>query len=186
LKHSGCHFDAILIQETWLNENSDTNRFHIDNYTLITKPCQTSSHGGLAIYIHNNISYKVLDKQVSPSNIWEGQFLEIALHRKCLILGNVYRPPRDVNENYYTFIEEFNNCLKDISDEALIGGDFNIDLLRINEKQVISEYFDSVVSSGFIPKITLPTRLSKTRGSLIDNFRRKSQIIKAILFAWTF
>ena len=170
LKQSGCHFDAILLQETWLSNNNDCSRFHIDGYNLVTKPCECSTHGGLAIYVHEDLSFHDLDIITSPSNIWEGQFIKISLQNKYLTLGNIYRPPRDININYQTFIEEFNSCVKNLQDEVMIGGDFNIDLLRIKEKPIINEYFNSVISNGFIPKITLPTRFSSSRGSLIDNF----------------
>ena len=54
--------------------------------------------------------------------------------------------------------------------EIIIAGDYNIDLLRLKEKPMFNEYFDSVLGSGFFPKITLPTRLSNQSGTLIDNF----------------
>ena len=59
---------------------------------------------------------------------------------------------------------------------VIIGGDFNIDLLKINEKPIFNEYFHLLISHGFIPKITLPTRLSEKSGTLIDNFLCKSYI----------
>lgn len=170
LKQSDCCFDAILVQETWLNQYHDLSRFQIENYTLVTKPYHSSTHGGLAIYIHKNITYEVLNIPDSKSNIWEGQFIRVKLEKTNLTIGNIYRPPRDLNENYQTFTKEFNLCLKSLQDEVLVGGDFNIDLLKIKEKAAIGEYFESILSSGFIPKITLPTRLSVNRGSLIDNF----------------
>ena len=43
---------------------------------------------------------------------------------------------------------------------------------------VIGEYLDTIIN-GHIPIITLPTRLSKNRGTLIDNFFIK--IIKKLL-----
>ena len=48
------------------------------------------------------------------SNIWEGQFIEIYVDSMCpkkIILGNIYRPPRDINENYRQFIDEFTTVL---------------------------------------------------------------------------
>ena len=33
----------------------------------------------------------------------------------------------------------------------------------------MSEYVDEVISQGFIPKITLPTRISEQSSTLIDN-----------------
>ena len=106
------------------------------------------------------------------SNIWESQFLEITYQTmtKTIILGNVYRPPKDINENYQTFIDEFANKLVYLNNnrhDVIIAGDYNIDLLKINDKPIISEYVDTITSHGFFPKITLPTRLSDHHGTLI-------------------
>ncbi len=54
--------------------------------------------------------------------------------------------------------------------EAIATGDFNIDVLKINDKHIISEYFDKLTSYSFYPKITVPTRLTNNNGRLIDNF----------------
>ena len=50
-----------------------------------------------------------------------------------------------------------------------ICADFNIDLLRIHKKHNHSNFFDTVLSAGFLPKITLPTRITDTSNTLIDN-----------------
>ena len=47
-------------------------------------------------------------------------------------------------------------------------GDYNVDLLKINSLQFNENYFDSILSAGYIPTITLPTRLSEN-STLIDN-----------------
>ncbi len=53
--------------------------------------------------------------------------------------------------------------------ECIITGDTNINLLDINERQVVADFFDILTENSFYPKITLPTRFSKKRGTLIDN-----------------
>ena len=67
-------------------------------------------------------------------------------------------------------IANFSKCKSD----CLFVGDFNIDLLKINSRLKYQEYFDAFVSNGFIPKITLPTRLSRRNGSLIDQIYLRS------------
>ena len=52
---------------------------------------------------------------------------------------------------------------------SYICGDFNINLLKINVKAHYNNFFENTLSSGFFPKITLPTRISKTCSTLIDN-----------------
>ena len=108
------------------------------------------------------------------SNIWEGQFLEITYQTmtKTIILGNVYRPHKYINENYQTFIDEFANTsvyLHNNKNEVILARYYNIDLLNINDQPIINGYFDTITSHGFFPKITLPTRLSDHHGTQIDN-----------------
>ena len=67
---------------------------------------------------------------------WEGQFIEISGDgiSKEIIIGNIYRPPKDLNEHYLSFINEFSQLLSCLHAEVIFAGDFNIDLLQINEK----------------------------------------------------
>ena len=62
-------------------------------------------------------------------------------------MGNIYRPPRDLNVNYKQFIDEFSLLLLLTFDqnnsEVIIAGDFNINLLKINQKEIFSEFFTS-------------------------------------------
>ena len=47
-------------------------------------------------------------------------------------------------------------------------GDYNINLLLINENINCSRFFECILGSGYLPSITLPTRLSDN-STLIDN-----------------
>ena len=49
-----------------------------------------------------------------------------------------------------------------------ICGDFNINLLSLSSNEHVRNYFEGILSSGFLPTITLPTRLS-VNSTLIDN-----------------
>ncbi len=73
---------------------------------------------------------------------------------------------------YYEFLNELSpilDILQTNHNEAIIAGDFNIDLLKINDKHVVSDYFNMFTCHTFYLKITLPTRLSNNHGTLIDN-----------------
>ena len=145
----------------------------IDDYTLIPQGKTCSAHGGLLIYLHKHYKYKHLVGETS--NIWEGQFIRVTDEETNthVTIGNIHRPPRDVNENYQQFTEEFTRQLAKFQKskgEVIIAGDYNIDLLKINNKPKITEYFDSILEHSFFPKITFPTRFSEHRGTLIDNF----------------
>ena len=66
---------------------------------------------------------------------------------------------------------EFNSTLLQYhsnSRNAYLCGDYNIDLLKMTSIQMHEDYFDNILSAGYIPTITLPTRLSEN-STLIDN-----------------
>ena len=51
----------------------------------------------------------------------------------------------------------------------MLTGDFNINLLKFRENNMVNNFLESVLSCGYVPKITLPTRLTQQNGTLIDN-----------------
>lgn len=177
LKDKNNYFSAICLQETWLHDESVLSLLEITDYNLISQSFRCTTHGGLAIYLHKNYNHKNI--QIAQySDVWESQFLEISGEtlKGKLTLGNIYRPPRDNLQNYNTFINEFSNVLQQLqrsSNEVIIAGDFNIDLLNIQHKPVFQEYYDMITSHSFFPKIVFPTRLNQTNGTLIDNFLSK-------------
>ena len=52
---------------------------------------------------------------------------------------------------------------------SYICGDFNINLLKIHTKTHYNTFFENLLSSGFFPKITLPTRICDSCSTVIDN-----------------
>ena len=63
-------------------------------------------------------------------------------------------PPKDLVNNYRNFKEQLIPIfehLHSINLEAVIAGDMDIDLLKLNERNVYNEYFDSMISHGFPP-----------------------------------
>ena len=167
-------FSAICLQESWLSDDSDLSQINMPNYNLIHKGKTCSGHGGLLIYLHQRYSYNIRNLYESP-DIWEGLFINIygANLKKQITLCNVYRPPKFNNNDtsISNFITEFEPILLKLGkekSETIIAGDFNIDLLKVNARQTIGNYFDTFCTNGFYPKITLSTRFSQNSCSLID------------------
>ena len=52
---------------------------------------------------------------------------------------------------------------------SYICGDFNINLLKISTKSHYNTFFENLLSSGFYPKISLPTRICNTSITIINN-----------------
>ena len=91
---------------------------------------------------------------------------------KKYVIGNIYRLPSYISDDVKSFINEFTALLNSLSirsKSVYLCGDYNIDLLKIHTVEDYSSFFDNVIASSFVLKITLPTRICDTRSSLIDN-----------------
>ena len=155
-------------------DEADLSLLQLPGYTLISQSTICSSHGGLAIYLHDTFNYTLLPIY-KRSTIWKGLFIEIEGKQlsKNVVIGNIYRPPRDRNVIYQSFFNEIGPVLTTIGDfkcEIILTGDLSINLLNVNVKPIFNEFLDIITSHSFYPHITLPTRLSRRSGTLIDNF----------------
>ena len=176
----GLYFGAICLQETWLSSDADVSLLHIPGYKLIHQGSKCTRHGGLIIYLHQEYTYK-LRNMYTQSDIWEGLFIDVSGQnlRPPITIGNIYKPPHNNNNNanIERFIKEISPIINTLQKEnkyAAIVGDFNINLLQINEREKFEEFFDLMCTNNFFPKITLPTRSSKKSCTLIDQMFCKS------------
>ena len=173
-------FSVICLQETWLDEQADSSLFELPNYNLVSRPKSCCGHGGLLTYIHQDFSFVVRDMNF-VSNICEGLFIDVfnnSMDRKITI-SNIYRPPKmnDCNAILETFLNQMRPIVTSLSKEnshAVFVGDYNIDLLKIDNREKYQEYFDLFVTNAFLPNIVLPTRFSRRNATLIDQLFSKS------------
>ena len=172
LSQHDIYIDAICLQETWFKETEIPPSIQIPNYQTINQPKHCSEHGGLLIYIRDTYEYEQLTTN-NKSDHWESQFIKIQLQSESLTLGNIYRPPHKRIAHLGNFITSFNATLHECSKAKNVvkTGDFNINLLNINSANSThtQEFLTNIITNGFLPNITLPTRISETTASLIDN-----------------
>ena len=171
---NNCPLQVICLQETWFTANTDLSPYIIPGYHIISTGRYASNHGGLVIYLSDIWNYEVKTCN-TDSQIWERQIIEISnpstSARNKITIENIYRPPYNLQTNINTFMTEFNSTLLQYhsnSRNAYLCGDYNIDLLKMTSIQMHEDYFDNILSAGYIPTITLPTRLSEN-STLIDN-----------------
>ena len=82
------------------------------------------------MYINNCFNYKII-MTLNQFDHWEGQFVKITGGglSKDVIIGNIYRPPRDLNENYMQCLNEFTSIMSLRRDEGLDLMKFSVYLL---------------------------------------------------------
>ena len=173
--------DAIFIQETRLSDEQCSKDqikiFDMPGYLTIPLGKKTGSKGGLIIYLRD--IYRYTNRNLyKPNKHWEGIFVDVThmnnekLPNK-ITLGNIYRAPRGNYSdksimNFLTPYKEIHQKLTQEHSTLILGGDFNLDLINLKTRKKFQEYFDLFVSNGALPQVTLPTRFSKNRATLID------------------
>ena len=177
LKKQNIIFDAICIQESHLDHSyrSDSACIQLHGYDCIPQGKTCGQKGGLVTYIkHDFESCKYVIGETT--GIWEGLYVEIKDNERNfrMILCNIYKPPRNNNNNHNIecFTRELIPKLKLIDElncEIALAGDFDIDLLKLHERLKFQALFDDLTNLSLFPKITLPTRIGTQSSTLIDN-----------------
>ena len=164
-------FSIIALTETWLNDMDDDN-FKIHGYNLTKVNRQNKGGGGICIFTRENIKIITrndLANEESNSNT-EFLFIEI-LNEKSenVIMGIVYRPPGSKFNDFKNDLKTILTKLDKSNKPCYIMGDFNIDLLKYECCNYANNFFNQLSSSGYMPLITKPTRITKSTATLIDN-----------------
>ena len=128
----------------YVYSDSDTSLYNLDGYNLISHGKHASASSGLLIYLETDFDFKILALH-KPSYLWEDHFVEkkSSSFQHKIVIGNIYRPPRNLLENFETFYNELEPILQKLNSntpETIITGDFNIDLLKININATFSDF----------------------------------------------
>ena len=106
-------------------------------------------------------------------HVIESVFFEIQINeRKTIIVGVIYRPntqPRADIDIFMQTIIEIQSIIKEENKISYLMGDFNIDLFKVNTHAKTNEFVNDVISQGFLPKITRPTRITPHSATMIDH-----------------
>ena len=169
IESMGNKFSIIGLAET--NTDSCNKDLHlINNYTSCYQNKNPSKHkgSGVAIYVHNDLSFVVNEKLHSRTANLESIFVDITNTSNPITVGTIYRPP---SGNQTQFINELNHLIKLIpkNKKAFLMGDYNMDLHNI-ENTYTADYEQSIITSGFAPLISIFTHEKPNcRKTCIDN-----------------
>ena len=155
----------IDVTETWLS--SDSKSIFIPGYSFISACRSGKRGGGVGFFIHQDLHFSPINLSFNFSS-FEGLFVRLELNHSSLMLGVAYRPP---NNSVKVFNDEFRLLLDHITKRrnCILLGDFNLDLLETPNSTAIQEFQSTALSHCLHPKITLPTRITSTSATIIDN-----------------
>ena len=155
-------FHVFGFSETRFTDNVSDDVITIPGYNIIRKDAKNKLETGIVAYIHQSVNHKRLCNfdYLSIECIW----IEIRLKgNKPILLGFIYRNPDervDWHDRFDQMMEDVSNYYTDI----IIMGDFNIDLMKPQEKwkRTIQPYNLSQL-------VYTPTRVTVNSQTLIDH-----------------
>lgn len=154
--------DVIVIGETRLNKEN-TRLFNIRNFSPIFS-CRDSSSGGLAVFVHKNLTHKIIENTFDDG--LHHIFVEIKINGLCYDVHSVYRPPCLDFNRFHDLMESW---LQNSSNNrpCFIIGDINVPVNLFNNN-VVLKYRNLVESFGFICTDTFVTR--PVSSNILDHF----------------
>ncbi|ESN89827.1 hypothetical protein HELRODRAFT_183105 [Helobdella robusta] len=160
------------ITETWLNDSTE-DLICMNGFKFIGKNRLSKHGGGVGFYVSNNLTFKTRNDLNKLGGLdFETFAIELKTDpsTKNFVIVVLYRPP-SCNAIYY--LQQLEIILQQIDVEnkhVVITGDLNIDMSDTNDdvnKMYLCQLFTCY---SFDQLITLPTRISVERQSIIDCF----------------
>ena len=158
-------FNYLVLAETKISSEFPNAQFHISGYEIRNRRDRNSRGGGLIEYVKKGIICKTLKSFEGIAN--EIISSEITISNTKWLIVSIYRPP---NGNAKSFFEELENILDSALkkyDNAIVMGDFNIDVNDQNNCNfsLLDNFCDCFSMSNLIK---WPTCITKSSSSTID------------------
>jgi len=163
-----CKFDVINLCEIRnINLNSFLNLF--DEYEFIYSAPTNKVTGGVGMYVKKSINYKIRNDLFIKNPHIDMICIEIeSLNNNKIILLNVYRHHSISIKHFDEIFSQFLHTIKEHKTSIVIVGDFNINLMDRNSKD-ICDYHKNISFNNFTQLIESPTRETLTTSTLIDH-----------------
>ena len=162
-------FSAVAVSETWLTDEI-VKDYELQGYHMFYVNRRKKRGGGVALYVDETLQCKqVKNMSKEIDDKLEIVTAEIEMERaKNIIISCVYKAPtcgiEILKEQMIELYEKITN--KKI---VFVCGDFNVDLLNPQGQIEITDFINTMYSIGLFPRITKPSRITRTSATLIDN-----------------
>ena len=154
--------------ETWFHPLFTEQMAAINGFNTVRNDRIQILGGGVALYIKNNLTYKILAFSKNHGNLGLAEYLICEVNLKPnqhIFVAVVYRPPNSPFYKGNDFLEVISNLSLDYSNKLILG-DFNCNMLNLNpQSSIIFNFLKkhnlSLINHGV-------THISETSQSHID------------------
>ena len=131
----------ICFSETWLDEVGNS-LYELPNYISKHQVRVNRKGGGVSIYIHNSLRFKVLSNLCINSVDTESLSMELLLDNKRSTFVNVlHRPTNSKIEPFETFLVQLLSSVQNANKDLRTTGDFNLNLLDHESNKKVHDFF---------------------------------------------
>ena len=173
--------EVIVVTETHIQGHMGRNLNDFSNilpgYKFFQKN-RKGKGGGVGIFVNKKIveNCEICVKEFFTEDIFEGLIVTIPCtifaknNKKNLVILGVYRPPKSNHLNQFlSILQRFLHTYDKRSNDIIITGDMNIDLLKYQLHQETTDYIDMMTSHQLLPYIVRPTRIKHRSATIIDH-----------------
>ena len=135
-------FSVIVLTESWCDETAINNSLlNLENYNSVHQTRKGKKGGGICIYIHNSLDFKIRNDIDKFDDDLEACSIEIVNSKsKIFIITGIYRPPKsDVKllKNYCKNLLKKKNT----NDKTVfILGDLNVNSLDHDNNESVKKF----------------------------------------------
>ena len=115
--------DVLVISETKLDDTYLSNQLQIGGFSIPSR-ADRNAHGGLLIYVRDEIPCKILTNQDLPSNV-EAIFIELNLKNSKWLLMGGYNPHKDSISYFMSHISKVIDANLFNYENLILLGEFN-------------------------------------------------------------
>lgn len=164
------HVDIIILSETWIF-NEESKHYEIPNYTSYFNCNENYRSGGIVIFVSNRLKVNLIECKMKSADVI---LLHIFLNKLSWSIFGAYRLHDFPVIEFITEIEPLFNQFKP---NAIVMGDFNIDLKKTNSDS--DHYLSLFYNHSFTSLISDSTRFTAEHSSCIDHiFVRHNNLSK--------
>ena len=137
---------------------------------MFTKQEAIKKGGGICIYIHKQLEFKLRnDTDIFNSEI-KICFVEIINSKsRNVVVTGVYRPPKGDIKVFKNYCKDFLKKKSGSSKTVFMVGDLNINSFDYDNNALVKNFFNLIFQSGFLPLIQRATRVTRTTATAIDH-----------------
>ena len=164
-------FKVICLTETWCTDDPRNGTlFNLENYTSVNQVRKHGRGGGICVFIHNSLTFKLRSDLGTNSDDIESLVIEIVnKNSKNFVINAQYRKPAGDFKQYKTYLDNFFNKMKNPDKAIYVVGDINLNLIDYETNIKVINYLNLLFQKNFIPVINKPTRVSRNNATIIDH-----------------